>query len=283
MLKTNRSATVRGKRNNRFLNSRERFNINSRSKTPNSTFYRNKLSGQTRGKEINNYFDKNGFLTNYYANQTNNKYLFTDGTVTKRGTLRTFQPLRSKDEKNNLFKFNEINENFYDPRKSRFPGDEYDYTNREKGFFNRITLYPKWEEFEQKILRGDDLNPYSTNWPSHFLKIGYSSGFYYDDYQDGVPILRLKRIKRKIKLPPIQNPRYSKISETNGEIPPVNFNYMSRQERINYLLSTENNIENSSNAFKSVDARKKLLEKFRLIHTDEYKNTIKAINNKNYH
>ena len=127
----------------------------------------------------------------------NNKYLFTDGTVTKRGTLRTFQPLRSKDEKNNLFKFNEINENFYDPRKSRFPGDEYDYTNREKGFFNRITLYPKWEEFEQKILRGDDLNPYSTNWPSHFLKIGYSSGFYYDDYMDGVPILRLKRIKEK--------------------------------------------------------------------------------------
>ena len=105
-------------------------------------------------------------------------------------------------------------------------------------------------------MQGDVNNPYSVKWPSHFLQIGYNSGFYYEDYQDGVPILRLKKLNNKITLPPI-NSRYSQASDRLNEVPPLNFNNLSRQERINYILSTEaKNDEN--NVFKSLEARKKL-------------------------
>ena len=177
----------------------------------------------------------------------------------------------------NKSKFMQNTQNFFPQRKFNFTkrdSDSFADREREKGFFNRITLYPKNELDEEHSLKGDTLNPYSTNWPSNFLKIGYSSGFYYDDYQDGVPILRLKRLRNKIYLPPIQNSRYSQISEKASEVPSLNFNYMSRQERINYILNTENNDEN--NVFRSQNARRKLLDKFNIKGFD-----LPTIDNKN--
>ena len=136
---------------------------------------------------------------------------------------------------------------------------------KEDGFYNRITLFPNIEEnnnfHERKYLREDLNNPYSVKWPSKFLEIGYSSGFYYDDYQDGVPLLRLRKIKNKVILPPI-NSRYSVNSEKAIDIPQLNFHNLTRQERINYILSTEANMNNENNVFKSIEARKRLLEKF---------------------
>ena len=178
------------------------------------------------------------------------------------------QSNRDKKLKPITNKFMQNTQNFFNPTQRNFNTlrknfDIYD-KEREQGFFNRITLYPNYnEKDEMKSIRGDNLNPYSTNWPSSFLKIGYSSGFYYEDYQDGVPILRLKKIRNKIILPPIQNSRYSQISEKIDEKPNINFNYMSRQERINYILNTENN-NNKIDAFRSVDARRKLLDKFNI-------------------
>ena len=74
--------------------------------------------------------------------------------------------------------------------------------------------------------------------------------------------MRLKKLNNKITLPPI-NSRYSQASERLVEVPPLNFHNLSRQERINYILSTEaKNDEN--NVFKSLEARKKLLDKFNI-------------------
>ena len=124
-------------------------------------------------------------------------------------------------------------------------------------------MFPNIEEnkiYDRKYLQGDTNNPYSVKWPSHFLEIGYNSGFYYEDYQDGVPILRLKKLKNKVILPQI-NSKYSQVSERHIEVPPINFTSLSRQDRLNYILNSEaNNDEN--NVFKSLEARKKLLEKF---------------------
>ena len=53
-------------------------------------------------------------------------------------------------------------------------------------------MFPNIEEnkkYDRKYSQGDTNNPYWVIWPSHFLEIGYNSGFYYEDYQDGVPIL----------------------------------------------------------------------------------------------
>ena len=73
--------------------------------------------------------------------------------------------------------------------------------------------------------------------------------------------MRLRKIKNKVILPPI-NSRYSVNSEKAIDIPQLNFRNLTRQERINYILSTEANMNNENNVFKSIEARKRLLEKF---------------------
>ena len=81
-------------------------------------------------------------------------------------------------------------------------------------------------------------------------------------------------------MPPIQNSRYSRISEKLKDIQPLNFNYLSRQERINYILNTENNAKEQTNVFKSLDARTKLLGRFKLKALNEYRNTLPKIETK---
>ena len=56
---------------------------------------------------------------------------------------------------------------------------------------------------QYKLLVDDPLNPYGTFWPSNFLKAGYDAGFEYDDFQSGVPVLKLKNLGKK-QLPPIK-------------------------------------------------------------------------------
>ena len=244
-----------------------------RSKTPMATRY-SKFSGNRKlksnkfskthmnNRSILNRKNKN-FSTQRTFNNTSNGRLMTveSNSLNKRYFNSGFpQFKRRSDELGPVItkrKFMQNTQNFFPQRQLHLlkrDSDSFADREREKGFFNRITLYPKnIEQDETHSLKGDTLNPYSTNWPSNFLKIGYSSGFYYDDYQDGVPILRLKRLRNKIILPPIQNTRYSNIFQKTGEIPSLNFKYMQRQERINYILNTENNDEN--NVFKSQNAR----------------------------
>ena len=297
MLRTNRSAKVGfPKRNNKkslgrtnrsaqnlFKNKHKNFDFKKRSRTPNISKNRNKFWKNDNKKLINNKFSKTDInirsikINNKYSTHTsfNNNirtHLRTEGNKDLK-RINYFNRFPQRDKKlkpinTNTNKFMQNTQNFFNPTQRNFNTfrknfDIYD-KEREQGFFNRITLYPNFNENDEtKSLRGDNLNPYSTNWPSSFLKIGYSSGFYYEDYQDGVPILRLKKIRNKIFLPPIQNSRYSQISERIDEKPNINFNYMSRQERINYILNTENN-SNKNDAFRSLDARKKLLDKFNI-------------------
>ena len=148
----------------------------------------------------------------------------------------------------------------------------------EEKYYNRVVTNPKELEllYQRDILRGAELNPYSTNWPAHYLKLGYNSGFYYDDFQDGIPILKLKKLRKNL-LPPIDKSRLSQSSQLSNDLFPSNFNYLTREDKINYILNTEQR-EIENNPFNSLDTRKKLLEKFRLVNTDEYKNTIEIIN-----
>ena len=70
----------------------------------------------------------------------------------------------------------------------------------------RINLDKKMKEIlgkNYKLLIDDPLNPYGTFWPSNFLKYGYDAGFEYEDFQSGVPLLKLRNIGKK-QLPPIK-------------------------------------------------------------------------------
>ena len=290
MLRTTRSDIRKG---NKFFNRtiqsesnslRRRNNKNNyffykRSQTPNTERYRNKLLL----KNNKNKFLRNGKINSAYTRGFNNFKRTSFDHNDKR--YRFFGELDDRSRKNYLFGYNNRRRDNEDElrslnfRTSKYTQNTSNYfkigsrrfnflnnyqREKEEGFFNRITLYPKIEDdkfYERRYLQGDD-NPYSVKWPSHFLEIGYNSGFYYEDYQDGVPILRLRKLNNKVILPPI-NSRYSQASERPIEIPPLNFNGLTRQERINYILNVEANNDHN-NVFKSAEARKKLLEKFKV-------------------
>ena len=62
----------------------------------------------------------------------------------------------------------------------------------------------------------DPLNPYLTNWPSSFLKIGYNVGFHSNEIVDGVPVLRIQKLKQKVVLPPIYKVKYNQFTENKN-------------------------------------------------------------------
>lgn len=65
----------------------------------------------------------------------------------------------------------------------------------------------------------DPLNPYLPNWPNSFLKIGFNAGFRSNELHEGVPVLRIQKLKPKVVLPPIYKIKYNQFSENK------NFNY----------------------------------------------------------
>ena len=286
MLRTNRSETKKNKFFNRTIQSEKKygnkrnknFGIKQRSQTPSTSRY-NTL--KNKKNKYNKFFGtdtiSNGYSNNFNKlkrasfDQTNKKYRLKSDydERKKRNNWLNHKGKESEDDFRSFnfrtSKYTQNTSNYFKIGSRKFNFLNNLQKEKEEGFYNRITLFPNIEEnyiYERKYLQGDLNNPYSVKWPSHFLQIGYNSGFYYEDYQDGVPILRLKKLNNKITLPPI-NSRYSQASERLVEVPPLNFHNLSRQERINYILSTEaKNDEN--NVFKSLEARKKLLDKFNI-------------------
>ena len=281
-LKTNRSE-IKKNRFNRTIQSEKKsigkkfknFGIKKRSSSPNSTLYRNRGKNGNKpsrpmtidgSRKYNNKMKRSSF------DQTNQKYRLNSGLNGKNKNNFWLSHNYRRDSEDGIkssnflaSKYTNNTFNYFKSGSRRFNFLNNLLKEKEDGFYNRITLFPNIEEnnnfHERKYLREDLNNPYSVKWPSKFLEIGYSSGFYYDDYQDGVPLLRLRKIKNKVILPPI-NSRYSVNSEKAIDIPQLNFHNLTRQERINYILSTEANMNNENNVFKSIEARKRLLEKF---------------------
>ena len=251
----------------------------SRNRTFSSNFTQVPKTDRKGGKK----FGMNNTMTSYHRNSLKNImsiYRMNTNTFNNdidKKTINTYQ-------QNGKGLFNTNMNDFYnkDGLKHRFGSkidkDEQKKLDLERNYHSRVVTNPKELEllYQRDILRGTELNPYSTNWPAHYLKLGYNSGFYYDDYQDGVPILRLKKLRRNL-LPPIDKSRLSQSSQLSNDLFTSNFNYLTREDKINYILNTEQR-DNQNNPFTSLDTRKKLLEKFRLVNTDEYKNTIQIIN-----
>jgi len=267
------STSRRNKSAQKFKNRYTSAGKNSRNRTYSSSF--SKKFGRTRsaGKSMNNTmtsFNNKNRLKNIMSLYRMN----TINDIDKK-TINTYQ-------QNGKGLFNKNLNDFYTKNglniHKGLDKEQLKQLELEEKYYNRVLTNPKELDllYQRDILRGVDLNPYSTNWPAHYLKLGYNSGFYYDDYQDGVPILRLKKLKKNL-LPPIDKSRLSQSSQLSDGLFPSNFNYLPREDKINYILNTEQR-EIENNPFNSLDTRKKLLEKFRLVNTDEYKNTIDIIN-----
>ena len=153
-------------------------------------------------------------------------------------TIENYNP--KKHGNNMLFKnrsdynFDKTEHNFFKKHNSELvPGLGDDIKNKETGIednddknldYNlnnkRIKTksfsrgkYPKKNK-TKNFLYFDPLNPYLANWANSFLKIGYNVGLHSNQCADGVPILKIQKLKPKIILPPIYKVKYNQFSES---------------------------------------------------------------------
>ena len=114
-------------------------------------------------------------------------------------TNLTISEVNEEEEKNNKFRKNK------NARKLSHV--------RPKGKFSMDKKMKEILGKQYKLLVDDPLNPYGTFWPSNFLKAGYDAGFEYDNFQSGVPVLKLKSLGKK-QLPPIKKKAVNKNEQT---------------------------------------------------------------------
>ena len=124
-------------------------------------------------------------------------------------------------EKNSLKK---QNSELGDPNNKDTGLEEDEFELNIKKNRNKKHYYSKGKNRKPKNkinLYYDPNNPYLTNWANSFLKIGYNVGLHSKENQDGVPILRIQKLKPKVILPPIYKVKYNQFSETKNK---VNYN-----------------------------------------------------------
>ena len=149
---------------------------------------------------------------NFLVKNNNNK-IIVNSIINKYGGDYPYQRLRAIERKiegakktNANASISEVDEELYKKHNNR--RNERSISQiRPKGKYNLI-MNKKAKEIlgnsRYSRLLDDPLNPYGTFWPSVFLKAGYDVGFEYDDFQSGVPLLKLKYLGGKKQLPPIK-------------------------------------------------------------------------------
>ena len=153
------------------------------------------------------------------ANRKNNKFSWTiENTYEKNGNAL----LKNKSEYNANFTETRLDGDkaFGDDIKNKDTGiedNDSDFNNKIKKKYYSCGKYNKRKK-QKNILYYDPLNPYLTNWANSFLKIGYNVGLHSNQNMDGVPILRIQKLKPKVVLPPIYKVKYNQFSETKNNI-----------------------------------------------------------------
>ena len=174
--------------------------------------------------------------------------------------------------KNNVFKKNitELNNNYrinnyntlYLNRKNETSDNETEVeenTDDKKNNNNHKIVYSlgKHEKFK-KVKFGDPLNPYMTNWPSSFLKIGYNVGFHFNKYEKGVPLLRIQKLKKSVEFPPLYNIQYNKYTDNKNY--PVNDTGKLACNTVVKKLFTPNSTKYSFGDFKKNNKQKNIYQ-----------------------
>ena len=158
--------------------------------------------------------------------------------------------------------------------------NDSDFNTKNKKKFRSQGKYNKRKK-AKNILYYDPLNPYLTNWANSFLKIGYNVGLHSNENLDGVPILRIQKLKPKVVLPPIYKVKYNQFSETKNNVnnddsvssivctkvaqklfnaPNTNYNNLQRNKSKNSFVTQLNIKDNEKNDFKSTQIDNNKLE-----------------------
>ena len=186
-------------------------------------YCRPKSKNNRKLKEIHSK-SKTNFIFNALQNEEDQKPYLTiqDSNREKSGNLLH----KNISDFNNLTEANVGNKNSFKKQHSEL-GDQNKETGIEDSDIdNNLQKNKKKYHSKSKYIKKkpkinlfyDPLNPYLTNWANSFLRIGYNVGLHSNQNQDGVPILRIQKLKPKVVLPPIYKIKYNQFSETKNNI-----------------------------------------------------------------
>ena len=218
---------------------------------------------------------KSNLIYNTFQNEDDQKPFLTIQDSNREKFGNTLH--KNKSEYNNFTEANTGNKNSLKKQHSELgdPNKDIDLEDSDIEFNlkkNKKKYHSKGKYIKkkQKInLYYDPLNPYLTNWANSFLKIGYNVGLHSNQNQDGVPILRIQKLKPKVVLPPIYKVKYNQFSETKNNVntkneqemnldynkvaqklfspSSTNYNNFPRNKSKNSFLTQLNMIENENN------------------------------------
>ena len=174
----------------------------------NNSNFRNKIYNDSQGNNSINTTKKG----NKTSISNNNSFNFDKNKNPNKNSSNIFR--KNITELNNNY-----NKNDYNTLSSNKKNENIDKeTEIDDNNSHRLGISMGKHEKFMKIKFGDPLNPYMTNWPSSFLKIGYNVGFHYNQLQKGVPLLRIQKLKKNIVFPPLYTIQYNKFTENKNYI-----------------------------------------------------------------
>jgi 3-methyladenine DNA glycosylase AlkC len=154
-------------------------------------------------------------LNNHMLNQKLNIDIVNPNTLKKNNSA-----LNNKYGKNNtnidtISPYNAISDDdkYNDTGIEDFNYDKYDDSRGNRKYVFSTGKFDKKIKLNQ--WKNDPFNPYLTNWQNSFLKIGYNVGFHYNKLKEGVPLLRIQKLRKKVVLPPLYKIKYNKFTEKN--------------------------------------------------------------------
>ena len=193
-------------------------------KLKNKFFNKNNQKNENSNSEIS--FNNNNF-NNKNRPKTKFDIIITNPTNTLKKNNSEFHHHLFKKYKNNI---KTLSSKYKDPVFSQYNGFSDEDKNKETSIEDndekldenhRNFAFSSEKKIKKKEWNNDPLNPYFINWQNSFLKIGYNVVFHYNEFQEGVPILRIQKLKKQVFLPPLYTVNYNKFNEnknsSNGE------------------------------------------------------------------
>ena len=258
---------------------RTSYNFKSKMFNNNGSNYSFKRNNSKKG-ENNNINRKNYNLTPIYYKTsskfaTKTDFYYSKNKLINNSENQKFLSIEIEDINSNKNKnpnFNYSNNNFFNSK--NFFSDENDNSLNKNNKQNKTLTVNKNKIMHKKIFKtpnnrnknymndliNNPYNPYATNWPNSFLKKGFQLGFKYKTIHFGVPYLGIKKLNKKVILPPVYNIKYNQYSDNNNK------DIKPKDNIVTYY--------NKDNTIKSLNLYLNVKEKSELELIEEYKKKI---------
>ena len=128
----------------------------------------------------------------------------------------------------------------------------------------------------------DPMNPYLTNWAKSFLKLGFNAGIWANKKIDGVPILRIQKLRPKLEFPPIYKIKYNQFSKLKNSETFDNEESKSNNKKIynnKYCVTSTNFTNNKKNEDINLNTNNDIMLEIKYMNVDDNNRTINVSKN----